>query len=362
MDKSAVESLRADARRTPFCSLPKAIFEEIMSFVGRGNELVLALSCHSLHAHVKEYLPRNVAFYHSGERAWVLQPCSLAFMNAAARGGHVEKVESLRTMMDPPCPWDETTVAEAVEQEHLHVLQWLRAQEPPCPWATNHYQGVLPGREGLCSPVENYCARAILLRCYIAAQKHKEAMALLTDNEGVDVGCGSVDGPDPLVAAAQWGCTEVVELVLSRGGALRVGLETKYSGRTALYWSCALNKVGAAQVLVGAGAMLDTTDRAGGTPLMSAAEAGHGEVVRLLLNSGAHVDACTDIRTTALMLACQFGHEESARCLMAHGASLSCRDKWGRTALMHAHRRGMEALATDMERLAASSHSFQAFT
>jgi len=68
-----------------------------------------------------------------------------------------------------------------------------------------------------------------------------------------------------------------------------------------------------------------------------------------------------DVRTTALMLACLFGHEEAARCLLAHGSDLSCRDKWGRTALIHAYRHGKEVLALDMERLAASSRSFQAY-
>jgi hypothetical protein len=53
--------------------------------------------------------------------------------NAAAGGGHLHVLEWLRAQ-DPPCPWTEATCMWAAKSGNLEVLQWLRAQDPPCPW------------------------------------------------------------------------------------------------------------------------------------------------------------------------------------------------------------------------------------
>ena len=51
----------------------------------------------------------------------------------AARGGHLEALKYLRGL-DPPCPWNRWTLAEAAYRGHLEVLKWARSENPPCPW------------------------------------------------------------------------------------------------------------------------------------------------------------------------------------------------------------------------------------
>ena len=48
---------------------------------------------------------------------------------AAARGGHLEKLQALRSN---GCPWDSGTCSGVAECGHLEVLQWARANG--CPW------------------------------------------------------------------------------------------------------------------------------------------------------------------------------------------------------------------------------------
>ena len=51
---------------------------------------------------------------------------------AAARSGHLEKLQALRA---DGCPWDEWTCMHAARGGHLEVLQWARANG--CPWNRN---------------------------------------------------------------------------------------------------------------------------------------------------------------------------------------------------------------------------------
>lgn len=76
------------------------------------------------------------------------------------------------------------------------------------------------------------------------------------------------------------------------------------------------------------------------TPLMTAAEAGDVEMVRLLINSGANVNMSNNfqdvelvIPNTALMAASHRGHLEVARLLIEAGADVNYRGADGYTAL-----------------------------
>ena len=79
--------------------------------------------------------------------------------------------------------------------------------------------------------------------------------------------------------------------------------------------------------------VVDSTDEAGWTALMHAANAGHDAVVRLLLDVGASVDLKNDAQNTALHLAAQHGRTETARLLLKAGADFVARDADGRTPL-----------------------------
>ena len=86
--------------------------------------------------------------------------------------------------------------------------------------------------------------------------------------------------------------------------------------------------------------VVDSTDEAGWTALMHAANAGHDAVVRLLLDAGASVHLKNDAQDTALHLAAQQGRPEAARLLLEAGADFVTRDADGRTPLFLAIERG----------------------
>ena len=86
--------------------------------------------------------------------------------------------------------------------------------------------------------------------------------------------------------------------------------------------------------------VIDSTDEAGWTALMFAANAGHDAVVRLLLNAGASVHLENGAQDTALHLAAERGRTETARLLLEAGADFMARDADGRTPLFLAIERG----------------------
>jgi hypothetical protein len=63
--------------------------------------------------------------------SWNIYTCSFGAMSG--------RLDLLQWMLaqDPPCPCDEETCSEAARNGHLELLQWLRAQDPPCPWDAN---------------------------------------------------------------------------------------------------------------------------------------------------------------------------------------------------------------------------------
>lgn len=58
---------------------------------------------------------------------WDEYTCSFA-----AYDDHLDVLQWLRAQV-PPCPWNEHTCYSAANNGHLEVLKWLRSQDPPCP-------------------------------------------------------------------------------------------------------------------------------------------------------------------------------------------------------------------------------------
>jgi hypothetical protein len=57
--------------------------------------------------------------------------------SAAVKGGHPEILWWLRTMMTPPCPWDERVCTYAAKRGDLDTLKWARSCTPPCSWSSS---------------------------------------------------------------------------------------------------------------------------------------------------------------------------------------------------------------------------------
>lgn len=81
-------------------------------------------------------------------------------------------------------------------------------------------------------------------------------------------------------------------------------------------------------------------DEHGWTPLILAAHAGHGEVLRLLHRASANLETTTPHRRTPFFVACQRGHVEAARVLCELGANKEKARTGGYTPLLIACREG----------------------
>ena len=99
------------------------------------------------------------------------------------------------------------------------------------------------------------------------------------------------------------------------------------------------------RLLIAKGADVNAKSNYGGlTALINASGAGRREVVQLLLANGANINAKDDDGTTALMYASMHGHLEVLQLLLANGAEVNAKDKNGKTALMKAKRQDIKEL------------------
>jgi ankyrin repeat protein len=95
-------------------------------------------------------------------------------------------------------------------------------------------------------------------------------------------------------------------------------------GMTALHWAAMKNDPELAQTLLFAGANIKAATRIGAyTPLVLAAREGNATVMDVLLKAGADVNTKTANGTTALMLAAQSGSVDAVKSLLAAGAEIN---------------------------------------
>ncbi len=172
----------------------------------------------------------------------------------------------------------------------------------------------------------------------------------------------------PLVKAAQSDDIEAVNQLLA--GTPNVNVRDENSDSTALEYAVLNSNREMIQVLLLAGADVNTRDKAGRTPLMllgdditadavwdlinagakvnlrdedgntaliEAASCNNLEVLKVLLDAGAKVDAKNNDGETALMSAAEEGHVNNVRALILAGADVTMKDKKGKTAWTRAH-------------------------
>ncbi len=112
----------------------------------------------------------------------------------------------------------------------------------------------------------------------------------------------------PLIAAAQVGDVDVVELLLDHGAPIEA---CDHLGRGSLYWAAYLGHRAVVELLLDRGADLHARDQRGDTPLHGAASnVIDPEVLRTLIERGARIDVVDDIGATPLDLAEREGERE----------------------------------------------------
>jgi ankyrin repeat protein len=152
--------------------------------------------------------------------------------------------------------------------------------------------------------------------------------------QGVDVNAASsVSGSTALILAANAGHESIVDVLLDAGAAVNT---TDKADGTALMYASSKGYVGIVTKLLQHGAdvnLVSPRDQLDSTALSLAAGNGQDAVLTLLLKAGADAD-WRNARDgyTALMLAAELGHGSTVGILLAAGANPDLNDRNGNTA------------------------------
>ncbi len=139
------------------------------------------------------------------------------------------------------------------------------------------------------------------------------------------------------------GSSEIVELLLSRGGDIEAGAGSEEG--TPLYLAAWLGKSHLVESLIRHGAHVNVVGGLGRQPLQAACSWGFKAVAEKLLKSGADVNVSGGCDGSAICAASNRGDEKLVSLLLECGASINVADKYGWTALHVASQCGHENVA-----------------
>jgi len=122
------------------------------------------------------------------------------------------------------------------------------------------------------------------------------------------------------------------------------------SGQPLLVTAVMAGQIGVVETLLKGGAIVDSTDRDGYTPLIRAAEKGDVDIVDVLLKHRAKSAAQSRQGVTALMVAARLGHAEVVRLLLENKANPNTADFTGRTALTYARQAGKPTIEAQLRK------------
>jgi ankyrin repeat protein len=146
-----------------------------------------------------------------------------------------------------------------------------------------------------------------------------------------------------LYAAAEEGRPELLGAVLASSKA-DLNTPDPLSGLTPLMFAIRGRHLGAAAMLLRAGAQTGQTDARGVPPIVQAARRSWTAGLALLLEHGAVADQTDDLGRTALLVAAGNKDVDMAALLLAHEADVDHADEFGETALSNAVRAGSTEL------------------
>ncbi|MEX1012577.1 MAG: ankyrin repeat domain-containing protein [Waddliaceae bacterium] len=166
-------------------------------------------------------------------------------------------------------------------------------------------------------------------------EERKERIDFLIAHGYLNV--ANIDDETPLFYASTMGYIEDINVLIEAGANLNsVGRD----GWTALHAAAYLGRMQVVNLLLDAKAHVDCPDIAGQTPLYLAAGNTHAGVVAALINAGANVDSKNLIEGTPLQLAVQHNQKEIVELLLHAKATVNHARKDGKTALSIAQENG----------------------
>ncbi|XP_027132873.1 ankyrin repeat and SOCS box protein 3 isoform X2 [Larimichthys crocea] len=163
--------------------------------------------------------------------------------------------------------------------------------------------------------------------CYLAAKHGHVAVVRLLLKAHADINQLTNDLSCPLYAAVDGGHKEVVELLVSKGAEVN-------RTHTASCWTCLHQAVykghgEIVSILVNV-CNLEALDDHRISPLFVAAQYGQQECLEILVNAGADVNTQAADLATPLLIASQEGHQTCVDFLLDHGAdpNVACSQDW----------------------------------
>lgn len=173
---------------------------------------------------------------------------------------------------------------------------------------------------------------------------------------GANASMKSFSRSSPLMKASFNGASMAVKILIANGAALN---DTDDHQVTPLQSACrgvrsiqTLQDIATREktinFLLDKGALVNTQDREGKTPLMEASFSEVPQIVEILLKHGAQVNTQDADGWTALMYAAQWSQIAVIRVLVEHGAELELKNKTGDTALVVAKKRAATARAYEL--------------
>lgn len=124
-------------------------------------------------------------------------------------------------------------------------------------------------------------------------------------------------GYTPLLAAAEAGHADIVDLLLAKGCTTN---ENDYFGNTGLHLAAGKGHTQAVRVMLAHGADPSLKNNQSDLPLHLAADAGHLEIARMLIEAGSDIDAQDYRGQTPLKRAVDRGQIKVAELLRTRGA------------------------------------------
>lgn len=174
-------------------------------------------------------------------------------------------------------------------------------------------------------------------------RNHADIARLLLD-DGLDPDKRSSENESPLIRAAFFGRTDIVNALLDHGADINQrGAKTPDEERSALIRAVESDKADTVEALLARGAAPLLADYYGWTAIHYAAKDGHRQSLEALVAHG--VDVNLRIKTgdhtgqTPLLAAAYFGHARTLAWLLEHGADTALYDRYGYTALRLARER-----------------------
>ncbi len=133
--------------------------------------------------------------------------------------------------------------------------------------------------------------------------------------------------------AAQYGRTDVIELLLAHGMSV---CSTDVSRQQPIHYAAKAGQTDAISLLLDHRADIHSTISNGQHAIHLAAKEGHTETLRFLIDHGAHVSVGDNRGQQPILIAARNGHAESLRVLLAHGANANAADESGFLPIHHA--------------------------